>query len=177
MPYSDPANKTWTMEAIGRLNLVGDPVTVLDVGTGAGVYADMLRNSYEHDVHITGIEAWHAYYDRFGLLAKYDAMSLRDARWVTNWRYDLVIFGDVMEHMRKPDAIRMWDKAAGQAQYGIISIPIIHYPQGEEEGNPYERHVKDDWTVEEVLDSFKWIKETQVFDVTMVAVAHFPYTA
>lgn len=36
----------------------------------------------------------------------------------------------------------------------IVCIPIIHYPQGEFEGNPYEAHVKDDWSVEEFVSTF-----------------------
>lgn len=176
MPYSDPANKAWTMQAIRDLDLNGDPITVIDVGAGSGVYADLLRAEYGTRVHLTGIEPWLPYYDRFNLLAKYDAMSCRDARWITNWRYDLAIFGDVMEHMTKAEAVAVWQNAGSQqnAGHGVISIPIIHYPQGEEEGNPYERHVKEDWTTEEVLDSFKWIKDYKVFAVTMVCIAHFP---
>jgi len=175
MPYSDPTNKAWTMIAIRDLDLPSDPITVVDVGAGAGIYADLLRAEYGDGVHLTGIEPWLPYYERFNLLGKYDAMSCRDARWVTNWRYDIAIFGDVMEHMPKEDALTVWQAAADHAKYGIISIPIIHYPQGEEEGNPYERHVKDDWTVTEVLESFKYITYYQRFDVTMTLVAKFPH--
>lgn len=179
MPYSDPMNKSWTISQIMQLPLIGDPITVVDVGAGAGVYAELLRTSLGDDVHITGIEPWLPYYERFNLLGKYDAMSCRDARWVTNWNYELSIFGDVMEHMQKEEAVAMWERAGQQnsiesPRYGIISIPIIHYPQGEEEGNPYERHVKEDWSVEEVLDTFKWIKSHEVFPVTMTCLAKFP---
>jgi hypothetical protein len=167
MPYSDPQNKPYTMELIDRLK----PKTILDVGTGAGIYADLIRAQHGNSIHITGIEPWLPYYQRFNLLAKYDAMSCRDARFITHWGYDLVLFGDVLEHMSKDDALTMWVTAGATAKHMILSIPIIHYPQGEEEGNPYEKHVKDDWTVEEVLDSFGGITEYQVFPVTMVALS------
>lgn len=169
MPYSDPANKPYTLDIIRDIQ----PATVLDVGAGAGVYADLLRAEFGTSVHITGVEPWLPYYDRFGLLGKYDAMSLRDARFITHWGYDLVLFGDVLEHMGKGDAIAMWDRASEQARWGIISIPIIHYPQGHEEGNPYEQHVKEDWSVDEVLESFHGITLHAEFGVTMVAVADF----
>jgi hypothetical protein len=30
----------------------------------------------------------------------------------------------------------------------------VHYPQEEEFGNPYERHIKDDWSNEEIISTF-----------------------
>jgi hypothetical protein len=41
----------------------------------------------------------------------------------------------------------------------VISIPIHHCPQGAWGGNPYEIHVKDDWTHQEVMESFPGIKQ------------------
>jgi hypothetical protein len=37
----------------------------------------------------------------------------------------------------------MWQEASRIAHWGLISVPIIHYPQGAEYGNPYEVHVQD----------------------------------
>ena len=168
MPYSDPANKDWTIEQILRV----PPTTVLDVGAGAGVYADLLRPALP-GMHITALEPWQPYIWRFALLGKYDAVTMRDVRTVDYFDYDLVIFGDVLEHMSKDDALAVWDKVSQQARRAVISIPIIHYPQGEEEGNPYEVHVKDDWTTSEVLESFAGIDNYTEFDVTGVFFASF----
>ena len=75
--------------------------------------------------------------------------------------------------MTKEEAIELWDKVSKTARYAIISIPIIHYPQGHEHGNPYEEHVKDDWSSEEVLETFSNIKEYKEFDITGVYIARF----
>jgi len=61
-----------------------------------------------------------------------------------------------------------------QARHALIAIPIIHFPQGEEYGNPFERHVKDDWTHQEVLDTFPYITEYTVGQVTGAYWAVFP---
>jgi predicted SAM-dependent methyltransferase len=73
---------------------------------------------------------------------------------------DLVIMGDVLEHIAKEEAVDLLNKVSKITRYAIISIPIIHYPQNEYEGNPYEVHVKDDWTHEEVLDTFFGFEKT-----------------
>jgi hypothetical protein len=131
--------------------------TVLDVGPGMGNYADLFKNNGISLELIDGVEIWEPYVERFGLTNKYDNLFVEDIRKWNSFNYDLVIFGDILEHMTKEEAIAVWDKASGAAKYAIISIPTIHYPQGEAEGNPYEEHVKDDWSVQEVLDTFPGI--------------------
>lgn len=117
---------------------------VLDVGTGKGTYSDLLRMHVET---IDGIEVWQPYVDEFDLHNKYDALYVDDARHVFKFlddkEYDLVIFGDILEHMSREDSMALWQQAARVARWGLISVPIIHYPQGAEYGNPYEVHVQD----------------------------------
>jgi hypothetical protein len=65
--------------------------------------------------------------------------------------------------MTKEDAETLIRNIMNQSKICIISIPVVHYPQGEEFGNPYEVHVKDDWSNSEVLDTFKqYIKKSEV---------------
>jgi len=52
MPFSDPANKSWTAEKIKEIH----PRTVLDVGAGAGVYLDIIRKNLDQDVNVVGVE-------------------------------------------------------------------------------------------------------------------------
>jgi hypothetical protein len=67
---------------------------------------------------------------------------------------DLVIMGDVLEHMTKEESIKIVNGVMSVSRYGIISIPIKHWPQDAIGGNPFEIHVKDDWSHEEVMDTF-----------------------
>jgi hypothetical protein len=75
--------------------------------------------------------------------------------------------------MTKEEAVAIWQSISKQARYAIISIPIVHYPQGHEHGNPYEEHVKDDWTTEEVLKTFSNITIHKAHNVVGVFVAKF----
>ena len=73
---------------------------------------------------------------------------------------DLVIFGDILEHMEKEQSQELVAKALKKSKLVIISIPVKHSPQGAWGGNPFEIHVKDNWTHEEVLESFPNITES-----------------
>ena len=169
MPYSDPANKPWTAEKIKEIN----PSTVLDVGAGAGVYLDIIREHVGHAVVVVGLEVWEPNISKFNLDKRYDKVINDDVRNVENFDYDLVIFGDVLEHMSEEDAVKLWNKVSKQAGAAIISIPIIHYHQDAHEGNPYEIHVEEDWNPERVRNAFSHIVELKEFEVTGVYVARF----
>ncbi len=176
MPYSDPTNKPWTLQKIEELI----PNFVLDVGAGAGVYGRLIREQiagFNPNIgsmkRLDAIEVWEPYISRFNLESIYDSVIRADVREWNDFSYDLVIFGDILEHMSKADAVKVWDKVRKQARAAIISIPIVHYPQGEAEGNPYEVHVEDHWTTQDILDTFDGITEHIEFDVTGVFLAKF----
>jgi hypothetical protein len=90
-----------------------------------------------------------------------------------DFKFDLVILGDILEHMPMEDAVNLWSKIERDAKYALISIPIIHYPQGAVDDNPYEVHVEEDWTTEKVLQNFSNIVEYKEFQQTGVFIAKF----
>jgi mannosyltransferase OCH1-like enzyme len=169
MGFSDPTNKPWTQQEIIKIN----PKTVLDVGAGQGVYLDLIRAVLPEDVFVHAVEVWDPYIKQFNLVARYDKLFQMDVREMETFDYDLVILGDVLEHMPEKDAVELWDRISKNAKYAIISIPIIHYHQDAINGNPYEVHVEEDWNTERVLKTFKGIKYHQEFPVTGVFIAKF----
>lgn len=169
MPTSDPANKAWTIREIAKLS----PQSVLDVGPGEGHYLEFIKGFIGYHVKVDGIEVWEPYVDRFQLDKRYDNLYVEDVRNHRDFDYDLVIFGDVLEHMPEQDAVEVWSRASLQARYGIISIPIVYHPQDAFGGNPYEVHVVEDWTTARVLDRFHGIVKYKEFDITGVFIADF----
>lgn len=162
MPGSDDATRPFSIKKIKSHR---DIKTILDVGPGVGTYAMALSNA-KWKGKITGIEIWEPYIELYSLNQKYSEIILGDVREHNDFNYDLVIFGDILEHMTKEEAIAVWDKVSKQAKYALIAIPIIHYEQGEWGGNPYEAHVKDDWTADEVRDTFSHIVDWYESDIT-----------
>lgn len=77
--------------------------------------------------------------------------------------YDLVIFGDVIEHMEVHEAQMALRYAKRKSRDVLIAVPFL-YPQNEIYGNPYERHIQDDLT-DEVFKrrypGFKVLHDTQ----------------
>jgi DREV methyltransferase len=146
--------------------------TVLDIGAGEGTYANIFRKNNIKLNKIDAIEIWSPYIKKYRLNKKYNNVFINDARNWNDFNYDLIILGDVLEHMTKEEAISLWDKCKS-ARYAIISIPIIYCPQGTCEGNPYEEHVKDDWSIEEVLSSFNNIVDYKGYETVGVFYAKF----
>jgi len=143
---------------------------VLDVGCGEGTYPKLLKQEYPllTQADWWGVEIWTPYIERWNLHSMYNHIVNEDARtldWDKLGHFDLVIFGDVLEHMTKEESQELVKKALAHSRFVVISIPVVHAPSGAWEGNPYEAHVKDDWNHQEVMESFPnikdWLKKTK----------------
>jgi hypothetical protein len=169
MGVSNAENKPWVQEKIKEIN----PSIVLDIGAGAGIYLDVVRNALGNEPVVHAVEIWEPYVQYFNLKDRYNRVFEMDAREVQDFNYDLVILGDILEHMPEEDAVHLWNRISKQAKYAIISIPIVHYHQDALNGNPYEVHVEEDWNTDRVLEKFSNIIEYKEFAVTGTFIAKF----
>lgn len=158
MPHSSDQGKPWMRREIWEA-LDGAPERfdeggsrlaprVLDIGAGAGAYADLLASTMPRRFlpHMTAVEIHEPYVERFGLLRKYDEVLLGDARTNDLPEADVVILGDVLEHMSFGDAKALWAKARAAATTAVfLSLPIVEWPQGAVDGNKHEAHLHS-WT-------------------------------
>lgn len=145
---------------------------VLDVGAGSGTYGKMLKNNV---TEIFGVEVWEPYIDEYSLNDVYAGVYVQDVREIEPEffaEFDLVIFGDILEHMTHKEALDVWE-AASTANYGLISVPIIHWPQGEVGGNPYEVHVQEHLTPEAVREDFGPFVVDWVYEMTGTFIKDF----
>jgi hypothetical protein len=149
------------------------PKTVIDVGPGCGTYWAILNKRYGDWLggnakgwvdytgerpKMTAIEAFYPYVSKYSLKDKYDDVIISDIRYF-DWDKapqpcDLIIFGDVLEHLTSLEACLVVSDAKEVAKNIIISLPIVHFPQGAIDGNPFEIHKEEDWTHERVLKAF-----------------------
>jgi hypothetical protein len=152
LPHSSHEGKAWALNRLRLLFGTKDPNVIIDIGCGAGVWLDVLKPHFLTSKFI-GVEVFRPYHERFLLPFRYDIVLDSDAR-SGNWpEGDVVILGDILEHMTEEEAIQLFRTAKKKAYRAVIlSIPIVHYPQGELAGNPYEVHVEEDWTVERVIE-------------------------
>jgi len=137
MPFSSASGKDFIKWVVGRV----PHGKMLDVGCGSGTYAKMFTSDW------TGVEIWRPYVEKYDLAKLYNTLVIDDVRtYEPSEHYDVAIAGDVLEHMTPEEAQTVVSRLKTHADTLIVSIPIGHYPQDEYEGNPYEKHVKDDWT-------------------------------
>lgn len=173
MPFSDASNTGFVSQFLRLIQ----PKVILDVGAGAGKYGVLVRQICPSARRVA-IEVWHPYVDRFGLRDIYDEVIVQDVKaFELHTNFDVVFFGDVLEHMAKADAIATWERFSTATRYGVISIPIVPYPQGAAEGNPYEVHVVDNWTHDDVMESFPRIVSFATYDTTATYIADFSDSA
>ena len=144
MPFSDQEGKDVVR---GWLEQIPRSRFVLDVGPGSGTYGKMVREVLE-PTQLMAIEVWAPWVERFHLDEIYDEVTIADIKFVHPDRrsnFDLVIIGDVIEHMQKHEAELILHQLIRDNRMVIISFPVLHLEQNAYEGNTFETHV-DHWS-------------------------------
>lgn len=113
---------------------------ILDVGAGSGTWRALLPEYEKMDA----VEVFRPNVEK---LKGYRLKFFADIRGFCYDRYDLIIFGDVLEHLTVEAAQTALAYAAPRCRDMIVAVPFL-YPQEPVGGNPYERHVQDDLTAE-----------------------------
>ena len=123
--------------------------TCLDVGACDGKWANLLN----HYLTMDAVEIYKPNIIECGLASRYRNVFNMDVADLEYKWYDLIIFGDVIEHMTVEDAQKVIDYARGRCTDMIIGVPFL-YPQEELYGNPWERHIQDDLTAEVFVERY-----------------------
>lgn len=136
--FFKPEIKRWFLENI--------PLDrkILDVGCGSAVYSSLLRSAgYRMDA----VEIWEPYLEQFHLRDKYDNIFIGDVLNFDIRLYDVIILGDVLEHIEPEKAIRLIQRIKILNKQCIVAVPY-QMEQGEYNGNVYESHLQSDLTYE-----------------------------
>lgn len=123
------------------------PRTVLDVGCGYGKFGVLLREYLDPTPEVHGIEAWPPYITAHRLTGIYDHLHTGDVTHLTRAQldpYDLVVMGDVIEHIPTSPATALLNRIRG---WIVISTPAAHFDTGPGLP-PTEAHVSH-WTVDD----------------------------
>lgn len=115
--------------------------TCLDVGACDGKWSDLLRGYLKMDA----AEIYGPNIINNNLVSKYDYIWSGDIKDYKYDQYDLIIFGDVIEHMDIAKAKKVLRYAKGRCKDYIVGVPYL-YRQDAIYGNPYEVHIQWDLT-------------------------------
>ena len=131
----------------------------LDVGACDGKWGKLLNDYLIMDA----IEIYKDNIGKHKLNNIYRKVYLGDIREFTFNHYDLIIFGDVLEHMSVEDAQKVLAYAWDRCRDLIVAVPYqwvnrSHY------GNPWEVHIQDDLTPENVLERYPRLKPLFVYE-------------
>lgn len=164
MPYSAHEGKSWVIETLRASP--PPPVSILDVGSGGGSWLDALRPWFP-GARYTAVEIYEPYLGKFDLRDRYHEVVVADIRDIEIPRNDVIILGDVLEHMPEADAIDVWDRSLLACRLLFASIPLGEYPQGPSHGNAHEEHVAT-WDDRSIMRAFKGIGPRFIGDVVGV---------
>jgi hypothetical protein len=172
MPHSSHHALTAVMDTVVRLQ----PRSVLDVGVGYGKWGLLIREALdfmegrhereEFRVRIDGIEAFKGFSSPLYAWV-YDNVSYADIAGAVDDLppYDLVVLGDVIEHMAKQVGERVLEGLLAKSTNVVVVTPSEFFQQ-EVLGNPWERH-ESLWRRS---DFARWPYDFQNVGITNVAV-------
>jgi hypothetical protein len=164
-------NISYVVELIRAIN----PTRILDFGIGFGRWGILCREFLEvwDEGNYTGkwsrqidgvevfpdyIKSYHSYF--------YDNIYKEEGyEWIKNCKdnYNLIIFGDVLEHFEKSIALEIINLSLAKSDYILINIPLgLHWEQSDINGNKYEEH-KSVWHIKDIKNyknrTFKVFKD------------------
>jgi|ETNvirnome_6_100_1030635.scaffolds.fasta_scaffold03223_7 2-polyprenyl-3-methyl-5-hydroxy-6-metoxy-1,4-benzoquinol methylase len=143
------------------------PKSVLDIGVGFGKngflcreYTDIWHGRYGKENRRTlihGVEIFEHYIERHHKEI-YDEIFIGNIVEIINSvnKYDIIIATDVIEHLKKEEAVEVLSKIKEKSHHAIVTIPINVGTRGamKQQGLPinhHEAHISGEWTLEELL--------------------------
>ena len=128
--------------------------TVLDVGAGEGTYYKYLGDYFKN---MEAVEVFKPNIDKYGLRNMYKAVWNCDIKDFEYNFYDIIIFGDVIEHLDVEEAQKVLKYAYDRCKEMVVAIPY-ELEQGICENNEYEIHKQPDLTVEIMKERYPYLK-------------------
>jgi len=149
MPFSTPIFKQETFDFLK--NKYDASVRILDLGAGCGTYSDMMRTVFPN---MDAVEIHAPYIDEYQLRNKYNNVWNENAITFDFDYYDVIILGDILEHIEESEGIKLIEKLYNKCNDLIIGIPF-NSEQGVHFDNIYEIHLQAELTNESFLAKYK----------------------
>ena len=138
MPYS---NKIF-VPVVSQIFSYLKPQRLLDVGAGAGKFGRVARSA-SPQTYTTALEIAQEYIDQFDLASIYDEIrcaSLETLFDDVDQAYDVIMFGDVIEHLRKSVGVDLLHFLVYRSRLLILIYPTERL-QNSVKGHVQEAHI------------------------------------
>jgi len=127
--------------------------SVLDVGCGDGDVMAILNN--DRKFNVTGIDLFKPFINRARKTGAYKKLLIGDIRDLefNDGSFDVVLSSQVVEHLKKKEALRMIKEMERIAKKRVIIATVVgflpfHPIDGDDDGNDLQEH-KSGWEVDE----------------------------
>lgn len=146
MPWSDESGdlKSRALERFSHSAILSRIQGVVDLGAGAGLWRSHSRKLPIGQKPWTAVEIHRPNVQRFKLKERYDHVVQRDFRKIKYGKLGghLFIFGDVLEHLEREDALDVVRRASSMGSVVVVMpfSPTTSAEQGASDGNEWERH-------------------------------------
>lgn len=132
--------------------------TILDVGAGRGKYRDLLLEY----TNVDAVEVFEPVVDVERLRDRYRHVYVADVVELVLAaeplsHYDVVVMGDVLEHVDVENARYVLDAFLERGSDVIVVVPYL-FPQGEEDGNVHQCHIQDDLTIDVMSERYPTLR-------------------
>lgn len=134
---------------------------VLDVGAGEGTYYNYMHDYFNN---IEAVEVFKPNIVNYELEKKYNKVYNVNIINFEYDYYDIIIFGDIIEHLEVEQAKKVLEYALNRCKEVIVAVPYLN-PQGIEEENIYEIHKQDDLTDEIMKKRYPYLKNVFKNDI------------
>ena len=127
---------------------------ILDVGAGCGTYWNLLHNDFRL---IDAVEVFKPNIDKFNLKKKYHRVYNMNVKDFKYGNYDVIIFGDIIEHLDVNEAQNVLKYAYTKCKEMIVAVPY-ELEQDEVDGNINEIHKQADLTPKIMKERYPYLK-------------------
>lgn len=127
---------------------------ILDVGAGEGTYYNYLNDYFKE---IYAVEIFKPNINNYNLNKKYKKVYNIDIKNFKYDKYDIIIFGDVIEHLTIKEAQEVLKYAYNRCKEMIVAVPY-ELEQGIAEDNIYEIHKQADLTPNIMKERYPYLK-------------------
>lgn len=128
--------------------------TILDVGAGCGTYYEYLHDYFKN---IDAVEVFRPNIEMYDLKSKYRNVFFSDIQELEYPYYDIIIFGDILEHLDVISAQKVLNYALERCKEVIVAVPYM-YEQGPIKDNIYEIHKQPDLTKQVMKERYPQLK-------------------
>jgi hypothetical protein len=107
------------------------------------------------EYQMDAVEVHQPYVERFGLMRKYRRVYVQPVQqfYFRKGKYQLTIFGDVLEHISVNDAQLVLSRCLASGSDALVVVPYM-YPQNALDGVEAERHLQPDLTEERLGERY-----------------------